>query len=285
MKKMPLPSPAVDCATPFQPREAPAAGKTPSALPWPRKYELFGVRVSATTYDEASDLILDAARRKATAVASFHPVHAIVAAARDPELRAAVNAFELIGPDGQPVRWALNLLHRTGLRERVYGPELMLQVCAKAAEQGVAIYLYGSSPTVISRLVVNLTATYPGLKIAGAESPPYRQLNAEEEDAMVRRINESGAAVVFIGLGCPKQDRFAHAHRHRIRAVQVCVGAAFDFHAGTKRMAPRWMQRWGMEWCFRLCEEPRRLSRRYVVTNTVFVVKMALALVRPRRSF
>jgi exopolysaccharide biosynthesis WecB/TagA/CpsF family protein len=185
-----------------------------------------------------------------------------------------VNTFELIGPDGQPVRWALNLLHKTGLRDRVYGPELMLRLTARAAEQGLPVYFHGSSPEVIDKLQANLSERFPTLRIAGAESPPFRELSPAEEDDMVRRINDSGAAIVFIGLGCPKQDRFAYQYRDRIRAVQVCVGAAFDFHAGTKRMAPPLMQRYGLEWLYRLASEPTRLWRRYLVTNSIFLARL-----------
>jgi len=253
-----------------------------ASIRWPRKCDLFGVQVSATTYDEVSDAILKAARAGVPAVTSFHAVSSVVTASSDPELRKAVNSFQIVGPDGQPVRWALNLLHRAGLRDNVAGPDMMLRLCQRAATEGVPIYLYGGSPNAVDALRANLTDKFPGLRIAGAESPPYRPLSAEEDEAVVRRINQSGAGIVFIGLGCPKQDRFAHEHRDRIDAVQVCVGAAFDFHAGTKRRAPKWMQRRGLEWLFRLVQEPRRLWRRYLVTNTVFLTKLALALPRRR---
>jgi len=208
--------------------------KTDSPISWPRKYDLFGVNVSATTYDEASETILQAARQRVPAVVSLHAAHAVVTASDDPQLRETVNAFQIVATDGQPVRWAMNLLHRANLRDRVYGPELMLRLCERAAEEGVSIYLHGSSPEVIERLRENLTARYPGLEVAGAESPPFRSLTDEEDAAMVRRINASGAGIIFIGHGCPKQNHFAGAHRDRIEGVQVCVGAAFDFHEGQK---------------------------------------------------
>lgn len=251
-------------------------------IPWPAKYDLFGVKVNATTYDEAVTLIFDAARQQMPAVVSLHAVHAVMTAAGDSTLREKVNKFQIIAPDGQPVRWALNLLYRTGLRDRVYGPELTLRLCRRAAEDGVPVYLYGSTPETIEKLQENLAARFPGLQIVGAEAPPFRPLTPEEDEAMVERINRSGARIVFIGLGCPKQDHFAYDHRDRIEAVQVCVGAAFDFHAGTKRMAPGWLQRHGLEWLFRLGQEPQRLWRRYLVTNSLFVVKLLGAFVRPR---
>ena len=246
-----------------------------AAIAWPAKYDLFGVQVSATTYDESADAILQAARQRLPAVVSLHAAHAIVTASDDPALLKAVNAFQIVAPDGQPVRWGLNLLYRTGLRQRVYGPELMLRLCRRAACEGVPIYLYGgASPEVLDKLIKNLTAQFPSLQIAGSESPPFRPLSPQEDEAMVARINGSGAGIVFIGLGCPKQDYFAHQHCDRIQAVQVCVGAAFDFHAGNKKMAPYWMQSWGLEWLYRLCQEPRRLWRRYLVTNLLFLKKL-----------
>jgi exopolysaccharide biosynthesis WecB/TagA/CpsF family protein len=227
--------------------------------------------VSATSYDEACDCLMAAARERVPAIASLHAAHAIVTSSLDPVLREEVNRFDIVATDGQPVRWAMNWLHRAGLKDRVYGPELTLRLCQRAAQEGVSIYLYGGSPEVVERLRRNLIERYPGLEVAGAESPPFRKLTPEEDAAMVERINASGAGLVFIGLGCPKQDHFAADHRDTIQAVQVCVGAAFDFHAGNKRIAPAWMQRRGLEWLYRLCQEPRRLWRRYLVTNTQFV--------------
>jgi exopolysaccharide biosynthesis WecB/TagA/CpsF family protein len=219
-------------------------------------------------------VILAAAHQRQPAAVSLHAAHAIVTASDDPLLREKVNRFQMIAPDGQPVRWALNWLHGAKLKDRVYGPELTLRLCQAAAEQGVPIYLYGSSPDVIVALSHNLTERYPGLIIAGAEAPPFRALSPEEDAEMVARINASGAGLVFIGLGCPKQDHFAADHMDRIQGVQVCVGAAFDFHAGNKRTAPAWMQRRGLEWLFRLWQEPRRLWKRYLVTNTLFLCKL-----------
>jgi exopolysaccharide biosynthesis WecB/TagA/CpsF family protein len=215
-------------------------------------------------------------------VVACHAVHAIITASGDPALRAKVNTFDMITPDGQPVRWALNLLYRAALAERVYGPELMLRLCRAAAAGGVPIYLYGGSPAVAEKLQANLRALCPQLQIAGCEAPPFRSLSAAEDEAVVARINGSGARLVFVGLGCPKQDLFAFAHRETIRAVQVCVGAAFDFHAGVKKMAPRWMQRSGLEWLYRLSQEPGRLWRRYLVTNSIFLAKLTAALCRRR---
>jgi N-acetylglucosaminyldiphosphoundecaprenol N-acetyl-beta-D-mannosaminyltransferase len=250
------------------------------AFAWPSKFDVLGIGVSPTNYHEASSVIVGAAKRGLRGVVSCHAVHSIITAAGDPALRNKVNTFDMITPDGQPVRWALNLLHGLKLRDRVYGPALMLELCREATAEEVPIYLYGGSPQVVELLRSNLGQAFPGLRIVGSESPPYRELTPEEDAAMVGRINASGARLVFVGLGCPKQDHFAFDHRDRIDAIQLCVGAAFDFHAGAKRVAPAWMQRCGLEWLFRLIQEPRRLWRRYLVTNTLFVAKLAAALGR-----
>jgi exopolysaccharide biosynthesis WecB/TagA/CpsF family protein len=237
-----------------------------------------------TDYDEATAAILQAAAQRTPGVVSCHAVHALVTASGDPSLRDKVNTFDMVTADGQPVRWALNLLHGTRLADRTYGPELMLRLCRGAAEAGIPVYLYGGTPDVAERIRANLSRLFPKLIIAGCEAPPFRPLSPEEDRAVVERMNQSGAGMVFIGLGCPKQDLFAYAHRDSIRAVQVCVGAAFDFHAGVKKMAPGWMQRRGLEWLYRLSQEPGRLWRRYLVTNSLFLTRLVMALARGRRN-
>jgi len=246
-------------------------------LLWPEKYDLFGVRVSATDYQEAVDALTRAARQGVPAVASLHAVHALITASGDAQLRDMVNSFELIGPDGQPVRWALNLLHGTGLKQRVYGPELMLRLCQRAAEEGLPIFLYGGTPEVLEALSGNLTARFPALEIADCYAPPFRPLTTPERGEVIERMLASGARLIFIGLGAPKQDYLAHDLRQEVNAVFLCVGAAFDFHAGVKRMAPAWMQRWGLEWLYRLSQEPGRLWKRYFVTNSLFLWKLLVA--------
>jgi len=255
-----------------------------SPVTWPAKVDLFGVQVTPTTYEEATDTIITAGRQRQPSIVSCHAVHAIVTFSDDAELREKVNTFDMITPDGQPVRWAVNSLYKRDLPDRVCGPKLMLDLCERAAETGVSIYLYGGSPAVVEKLQANLTDMFPGLEVAGYESPPFRPLTEEEDQAAVERINDSGAGLVFIGLGCPKQDVFAYEHRDRIQAVQLCVGAAFDFHAGVKKPAPAWMQRSGLEWFYRLIQEPRRLGMRYLSTNTAYLMKWARALILGPRN-
>lgn len=245
-----------------------------SAISWPIKHEILGVAVSATTYEECCRKLLDAAKLRIPAIASFHAVHAIVESANSKELLDKVNAFQIVAPDGQPVRWALNWLYGARLQDRVYGPQLTWRICQQAAAEGVSIYLYGGSPATLEKLQSRLQSEFPQLMIVGAESPPFRKLTAEEDQQVVERINQSGAGLLLIGLGCPKQDHFAGDHAQSIRAVQLCVGAAFDFHAGAKPMAPAWMQRSGLEWLFRLSKEPGRLWKRYLFTNTQYATSV-----------
>jgi N-acetylglucosaminyldiphosphoundecaprenol N-acetyl-beta-D-mannosaminyltransferase len=248
----------------------------PAAVEFPKKVDLFGgVRMTPTTYDEVIDVLIRCARARQPATADFGAVHVLATAARDAEFRRTINALDIVAPDGQPVRWAMNYFHHSGLTDRVYGPELMRRLCQAAADKGVPVYLYGSSPTVLGKLSANLTEKWPGLVIAGVESPPFRALTDAEHEEAAGRINASGAGLVFIGLGCPKQEAFAYRHRHSIRAVQVCVGAAFDFHAGFKPTAPAWMQKRGLEWVYRVFKEPRRLWKRYLVTNTAYCLLFA----------
>ena len=242
-----------------------------SSVTWPVKHDLFGVKTSATHYDEAVSTILRAAKRGVPGTVDFMSAHGLVASTRDAKFRDVLNSFDIVATDGQPVRWAMNFFHKAGLPDRVYGPELTIRLCKAAAEQGVSIYLYGGvNDALLEKLKANLLDKYPSLRIAGAESPPFRKLTPAEDAAVVRRINDSGAGILLIGLGCPKQEYFAYDHRTSINAVQLCVGAAFDFHAGEKKTAPSWMQKRGLEWLFRLTQEPKRLWKRYLVTNTLF---------------
>lgn len=256
----------------------------PSTLP-PR-HDLFGVAVSATSYGELVDCVVDRALRREPTLVDFMCVHGLVHAARDERFRRVVNDFDVVATDGQPVRWAMNWFHRAGLESRVYGPETMWRTCAAAEKAGVAVYLYGSSPEVIASLPGKLLSAFPNLRIVGAESPPFRPLTPAEDAEVAARINASGAGIVFVGTGCPRQEEFAWRQRHAIAAVQMCVGAAFDLHAGVKTMAPGWMQRHGLEWLYRLVQEPTRLWKRYLVNNSVFLalwLRQAMTT-RPRRS-
>ena len=250
-----------------KPRRKDAA---PNGVKWPKKFDVFGVAVSATTYDEARDAIIAAAKQHISATVTHMSSHGLCMAGTNKAFREIINDFDIAAPDGQPVRWTLKWFHKQLLPDRCYGPELMIRLCRAAAEEGVSIYLYGSSDEVLAQLSENLKKQCPGLIIAGVESPPFRKLEPHEIDQTIARMNDSGAGLIFIGLGCPRQDVFAREHKRQIKAVQLCVGAAFDFHAGNKKMAPRWMQKRGLEWFYRLTQEPTRLWKRYLVIHTTF---------------
>ena len=251
-----------------------------SSMERPEKYSLFGVDISATSYAEATEVIIAAAKRGQSAIMTHLPVHGLVLASRDATLRSMINCFDIVAPDGQPVRWALKCFYGITLPDRVYGPENMLRLCEGAAATDIPVYLYGSYPLVVENLRRTLERKFPRLQVVGCESPPFRPLTPEEDQAVIRRINATGAGIIFLGLGCPQQDVFAYEHRQSIQGIQVCVGAAFDFHAGSKKMAPAWMQRRGLEWLFRLVQEPRRLWQRYLWTNSVFLFQLTSELCR-----
>ena len=201
-------------------------------------------------------------------------VHGVMEARRDPELRRIHNASGLTTPDGMPMVWAG---HRAGVARmrRVYGPDLMLEVCALAAERGWSSFFYGGGDGVPEQLAERLTARFPGLRVAGTWSPPFRPLTPEEDEAIVERINRSEADLVWVGLSTPKQERWMSAHVGRLDAKALLgVGAAFDIHAGLLAQAPRWIQRSGLEWLYRMGREPRRLWRRYLRNNPRFVVEI-----------
>jgi exopolysaccharide biosynthesis WecB/TagA/CpsF family protein len=192
-----------------------------------------------------------------------------------------LNSFHMLAPDGQPVRWALNWLGGgERLRDRVYGPELTKRVCAAAAQHGIGVFLYGSRDEVVNGLADQLSRWSPDLHIAGLQPSRFREATSAEDQADVDTINRSGAGVVLVGLGCPLQERWAFEHLGRIQAVMLCVGAAFDFHAGYVPQAPPWMQRSGLEWLFRLWQEPRRLWRRYLLLNPLYLILLFLQVGR-----
>jgi N-acetylglucosaminyldiphosphoundecaprenol N-acetyl-beta-D-mannosaminyltransferase len=243
----------------------------PRAIPVAPRAPIAGVLVSQTTYADATASIIRAAQARVSLVAAATSVHGLTLGAIDPEFGAILNSFDLITPDGQPIRWALNALHDAGLTERVYGPTLMHWVCQAAARAKLSVYFYGSRPNVLDRLVDRLSEHVPELHVAGKRSPKFGQPSQAEDEQDLEAIRASGADVVFVGLGCPRQERWAFEHRAQLDLPIVCVGAAFDFHAGTLRQAPAWMQARGLEWLFRVLMEPRRLWRRYATHIPIFV--------------
>lgn len=240
------------------------------------KRSLLGVGVSVIDYAGAVARIVAAAREGRPLSVSALAVHGVMTGALDPVHRARLNAFDLVCPDGQPVRWALGWLHGAWLPSRVYGPDLMLRVCEAAAAEGLPVYLYGSKPEVLLGLEVNLKARLPALEIAGSQPSRFRQLTAEEQGETAEAIRASGARIVFAGLGCPRQEVWAYEMRHLLPMPVLAVGAAFDFHAGRLAQAPPGLQSRGLEWLFRLVSEPARLWRRYLLLNPLYLTMVAL---------
>ena len=252
----------------------------------PASVAILGVPLALTDYGGTIAWMSAMVARNQRGYVCVAAVHTVMACRDDLELRAAVLGSDFTVPDGQPLVWAINALGHN-LTERVYGPELMERHCAHAALTGTKIYLYGGRhQDALDQLTRNLRRRHPGLKVVGGYSPPFRPLDDVEQEAVAARINRSGADVVWVGIGVPRQEKWMALMRARLDApVLVGVGAAFDFHAGLVRQAPRWLQRRGLEWAFRLLAEPRRLWRRYLRYNPLFVIGFARQYVRHRRAF
>lgn len=239
------------------------------------KRNVLGVEVNAIDYAAAVEKIIGAAREHRPLAVTALAVHGVMTGVQDKSHGARLNSFDLVTPDGQPVRWALNSLHHAGLTDRVYGPELTLRVLAAAATEGLPVYLYGSTDDTLHRLVGKLHERFPALKIAGMEPSKFRPAEPGEPEQIAARINDSGAQVVLVGLGCPRQEIFVYAMRDLVHAPMLAVGAAFDYHAGQLRNPPPWMQARGLEWLWRFGLEPRRLWKRYVLLNPAYLTRLS----------
>ncbi len=248
-------------------RQSPLSSLTAS----PPRANILGVGVSAIDVGQALETItkwIEDGERRYVCVSG---VHGLMECQRDASLRRIHNQAGLVTPDGMPLVWLSRLKGFRGVR-RVYGPDLMLDCCRVSIERGYRHFLYGGADGVPELLAERLRQRFPGLRVVGCLSPPFRALTTEEDEGIVRRINDADPDIVWVGLSTPKQERWMHAHRDRILApVLIGVGAAFDFHAGLKRQAPRWMRHSGLEWLFRLGTEPRRLWRRYLINNPLFL--------------
>jgi N-acetylglucosaminyldiphosphoundecaprenol N-acetyl-beta-D-mannosaminyltransferase len=232
--------------------------------------EILGVKIAASNYGWAAEKIVAWGRLGESRAVIFANVHVLMEAFDDATFRAKLNAADMVNPDGMPLVWALRAM---GERDatRVYGPDATEVLLQAAQDSGTPVGFYGGSEATLTRLVAEVRRRYPELEIAFTMSPPFRPLEAAEDEEITKRICASGVRMLFVGLGCPKQEHWIMAHRGRIPAVMLGVGAAFDFLGGSKRQAPRWMMRNGLEWVFRLTSEPRRLAGRYLKHNPRFV--------------
>jgi N-acetylglucosaminyldiphosphoundecaprenol N-acetyl-beta-D-mannosaminyltransferase len=234
------------------------------------KKNVLGLLIDAVDYEAAVEMILRAAREKRPLAVSALAVHGVMTGFLDPEHKYRLNRFDLLTPDGQPVRWAMQLTGQARLPDRVYGPFLTLKLCARAAEEGLSVFLFGGSADMLERLETGLLERFPKLRIAGKRPSRFRRVSEAERDKDAAAICDSGADLVFVGLGCPRQEVWAYEMRERIGRPTLAVGAAFNFLAGTLSMAPAWMQGAGLEWLYRLGKEPGRLWRRYLLLNPLY---------------
>jgi N-acetylglucosaminyldiphosphoundecaprenol N-acetyl-beta-D-mannosaminyltransferase len=240
------------------------------------KRNVVGVLVDALDYDAATERVIDAAKMQVGFAVTALAVHGVMTGVGDKEHRHRLNHFDIVTPDGQPVRWALNLLHRTNLKDRVYGPNLSLRIYAEAAREGLPVYFYGSRQEVLDALQKRLPERFPGFAIAGAEPSKFRRTSPEEKDEIVQRIKDSGAKIVMVGLGCPRQEVFTHEYHEALGMPVIAVGAAFDYHAGMVDEPPEWIQRSGLQWLYRLLQQPTRLWKRYLLLNPAYMTLVAL---------
>ncbi len=235
------------------------------------KKTLFKVNYTLTNYREAAKIIIDYGSKHSSFGVSALAVHGLIESYRNPVLLTKVNKIDMVVPDGQPVRWALNYFHKANLKDRVYGPQLTLDVLSLAAQKKLNIYLYGSSENTLKKLAANINTRFPDIVICGMHADRFRDATTEEDEDDIRKINASNAHIVLVGRGCPRQEVWVSDHLGKINAAMMAVGAAFDFHAGVVKQAPVWMQRMGLEWLYRFFREPGRLWKRYLVTNSLFI--------------
>jgi N-acetylglucosaminyldiphosphoundecaprenol N-acetyl-beta-D-mannosaminyltransferase len=247
------------------------------------KRNLLGVLVAALDYDAAVAKVLGAAREGRGLTVAALAVHGVMTGVRDPSQRHRLNRMDIATPDGQPVRWALNMLHGVKLSDQVRGTTLSLRVLQGAADEGLPVFFYGSRTETLDKMVEAVRKRVPALEIAGYEESKFRTADRDECAQIATRIKDSGARLAFIGLGCPRQEQFLYFFRDLLPMPALAVGAAFDYLAGNLPEPPDRMRRMGLEWLWRLGLEPRRLWRRYLLLNPAYLTLLALQLARAWR--
>lgn len=247
------------------------------------KKSILGILVNSIDYEAASAAILAAAMEKTSYTVSALAVHGLMTGVLDKEHKYRLNSLDLVVPDGQPLRWKLNSRYNCGLKDRVYGPRLTLEICRHAEERSLPVFLYGSTQEVLNALTTALKKKFPRLEVAGTMASLFRRTSDAEKKNIVKMIQHSGARLVFVGLGCPRQEVWIYEYRQHLDMPLIAVGAAFDFHAGTLPQAPQKMQDLGLEWLFRLLHEPQRLWKRYLYFNTLYILYNLLECFAPAR--
>lgn len=232
---------------------------------------VIGLSIDSTNYSLASKTVIEWAIGRESRYVCIANVHMVMVSQDSRNFQRIVNAADLVTPDGMPLVWMLRLKGKIN-QPRVYGPTLMLHILEAAACHGIPVGFYGGQPEVLESLIQAMKAQYESLKVAFSLSPPFRIMSPEEDELLIAQINNSNTRILFVGLGCPKQEIWMAEHRGKVNAVMLGVGAAFDFHSGLKPQAPTWMQRIGLEWLFRLSTEPRRLWKRYLYYNPRFLI-------------
>lgn len=252
-------------------------------------HNILGVNIAAVDYEAAVTRIVNAARDRRPFGVSALAVHGVMTGVMDPQHRHRLNHLEMLVPDGQPVRWALNWLHGARLSDRVYGPHLMLETCRAAEREALSIFLFGGTQELLDDLQRNLLSRFPELKIAGVMPSRFRRLQQSEKEEVVAAIRDSGADITCVGIGCPRQEVWTYEFKDALSMPVLAVGAAFNFHAGHLPQAPPRLQRLGLEWAYRLSREPRRLWRRYLLLNPyylwlIFIQRTGLHTIDPAGS-
>lgn len=235
------------------------------------KKRLFAVDYSVTDYENASDLIIEKAKTRSSYGVSALAVHGLIESVKDKSFRDTLKQIDMIVPDGQPVKWALNSFYKVGLKDRVAGPILTKYVLHKADQIGLNVFLYGSTSSTLLKMQKYVNKNFPSIIICGTHADRFRDATPEEDKIDISTINNSGANLVLVGRGCPRQEKWVSNHLGKINAPMMAVGAAFDFFAGNIKHAPRLMQNLGLEWFFRLVQDPKKLWKRYLFTNMHFI--------------
>ena len=241
-------------------------------------YNLLGINYTASDYENITKAIIDHASQRQSIGLIALAVHGLIESYDKPVLQQLIQSIHYVVPDGQPIKWCLNYFHQTNLKDKVSGPKLTWKVLEKANEEKLSLYLYGSTAKTLTLFQENIARNFPQIQLVGHHVDRFRNATKEEDEADIIKINQSGAQLILVGRGCPRQEIWVAEHIGKINGVMLAVGAAFDIHANILKQAPVWMQNNGLEWFFRLIQEPRRLWKRYLFTNSKFIYLILLKI-------